>query len=179
MSKLMMMAVAVVAMAAVVSGGVVSADHATEVKVKGAEDFEPNALFKSNFRFAPGEIKVHSGDPVTWVDKDQLNVPHTITIVDPEDLPVNFNEAYLCLGADILPGVDFIGLCLPFLEAHGGLAFSQPVVDFGGAGLNVPGNSLFLPPDGSVSAQVTAAPGTTLHYMCILHPWMQGTITVK
>ena len=46
MSKLMMMAVAVVAMAAVVSGGVVSADHATEVKVKGAEDFEPNALFK-------------------------------------------------------------------------------------------------------------------------------------
>ena len=175
----LMIAVAAAAIAAVVSGGAVSAEHEKEVKVKGSEDFEPNALFKSNFRFAPGEIAIHSGDTVTWIDKDNLNVPHTITIVDSEDLPVNFSEAYLCLGADILPGVDFIGRCLPFLAAHGGLAFSTPVVNSGDAGLDVPGDSLFLPPDGSVSAQVTAAPGTTLHYMCILHPWMQGTITVE
>jgi plastocyanin len=179
MRKLMLIVIAAVAIVAVVSGGAVSADSEKEVKVKGSEDFEPNALFKSNFRFAPGDITVHSGDTVTWIDKDKLSVPHTITIVDPEDLPVDFATAYLCLGADIIPGVDFDGRCLPFLAAHGGLAFSTPVVNVGDAGVDVPGDSLFLPPDGSVSEQVTAAPGTTLHYMCILHPWMQGTITVE
>jgi plastocyanin len=179
MRKLLMIAVAAVAMAAVVSGGAVSADSETEVKVKGSEDFKPNALFKSNFRFDPGDITVNSGDTVTWIDRDKLNVPHTITIVDPEELPINFAEAYLCPGADVIPGVDFDGLCLPFLAAHGGIAFSMPVVNVGSAGLDVRGDSLLLPPDGSVSAQVTATPGTTLHYMCVLHPWMQGTITVE
>jgi plastocyanin len=179
MRTLLMIAVAAVAMAAVVSAGAVSANSETEVKVEGSEDFEPNALFKRNFRFAPGDITVNSGDIVTWLDKDKLDVPHTITIVDPEDLPVDFATAYLCLGSDIIPGVDFDGLCLPFLAAHGGIAFSTPVVNVGSAGLDVPGDSLFLAADGSVSAQVTAAPGTTLHYMCIVHPWMQGTITVE
>ena len=180
MRMLRMIAVAAVTMAAVVSGGAVNADPKTEVNVRGSEAFEPNALFKSNFRFAPGDITVHRGDTVTWIDKDKLDpVPHTITIVDPEDLPGDFSTAYLCLGADIIPGVDFDGRCLPFLATHGGVAFSTPVVNVGGAGLDVPGDSLFLPSSDSVSAQVTAAPGTTLHYMCILHPWMQGTITVE
>jgi hypothetical protein len=26
--------------------------------------------------------------------------------------------------------------------------------------------------------QVTASAGTTLHYLCIIHPWMQGSIKV-
>ena len=59
---------------------------------------------------------------------------------------------------------------------EGGKTFSDP----GGVeGLaNVPGDSLFIKPNGSVSAPVTAKAGTTLHYICIFHPWMQGVIKV-
>ena len=84
----LMIAVAAAAIAAVVSGGAVSAEHEKEVKVKGSEDFEPNALFKSNFSVCPRERSQYtSGNTVTWIDKDKLNVPHTITIVDPEAFP--------------------------------------------------------------------------------------------
>jgi hypothetical protein len=30
-----------------------------------------------------------------------------------------------------------------------------------------------------IAAAVTAPPGTTLLYLCAIHPWMQGEITVK
>jgi hypothetical protein len=31
----------------------------------------------------------------------------------------------------------------------------------------------------SISARVTAPAGTTLYYLCALHPWMQGSIKVR
>jgi plastocyanin len=120
MRKPMLIAIAAVAMAALMSAGVIDASSETDVEVRGTEDFQPNALFKSTFRFAPGDITVDSGDTVIWIDNDKLNVPHTITIVDAEELPVDFGTAYLCPAADVIPGADFDGLCLPFLAAHGG-----------------------------------------------------------
>ena len=30
----------------------------------------------------------------------------------------------------------------------------------------------------SITFKVTAKPGTTLHFVCAIHPWMQGTIKV-
>ena len=180
MKKSMTLTIAGVALATVVGAGAASAHSAKTVKTQGVEKMDPNAKFLSTFRFGPGDIEVRQGETVTWIDHDPPPVPHTITIVKPEDLSVDFVEAYTCLmDPDLLPGVSFDGLCLPFLAAHGGLAFTTPIVNVGGPGLDTPGDSLFLPPDSSVSAQVTAPPGTTLHYMCILHPWMQGTITVK
>ena len=56
---------------------------------------------------------------------------------------------------------------------------SGPVVDVGSPGFNEPGDSLFFGQGESISADVTAAPGTTLKYLCAIHPWMQGTITVR
>ena len=59
---------------------------------------------------------------------------------------------------------------------------SGPVVDVGAPGFNEPGDSLFFvaeEPFNTISAQVTAPAGTTLKYLCAIHPWMQGTITVR
>lgn len=53
-----------------------------------------------------------------------------------------------------------------------------PVVDVGGPGLDSPGDSLFFD-DESISATVTAPAGTTLLYLCAIHPWMQGEIAVR
>jgi plastocyanin len=177
MQKLIIMTVMAVGMVATVSRGMVSADDGKKVDIKGLETFETNALFLSNLRFAPENIKVDKGDTVTWKDDALTASPHTITIVDPEIVPFDFATAYICNWDKRILGVD--GPCLQFMDAHGGIPPSTPVVNAGRNGLDVAGDSIFLPPNGSVSAQVTAGPGTTLHYICIIHPWMQGSITVE
>jgi plastocyanin len=177
MQKLVMITIMAIAMVATVSIGIVSADGGKKVDIKGLETFEANALFLSNLRFAPEDIKVDKGDKVTWKDDALTSVPHTITIVDPADLPANFAEAYICNWDKRILGVD--GPCLQFMDAHGGIPPTTPVVNVGRNGLDAPGDSIFLAPNSSVSAQVTAAPGSVLHYICIIHPWMQGSITVE
>lgn len=177
MQKLVMITVMAIAIVATVSIGIVSADGAKKVNIKGLESFEANALFLSNLRFAPENINVEKGDTLTWVDDALTAVPHTITIVDREVLPVDFATAYICLWDKRILGVD--GPCLQFMDAHGGVPPITPVVNVGPNGLDAPGDSIFLPPNSSVSAQVTAGPGSVLHYMCIIHPWMQGKITIE
>jgi plastocyanin len=177
MKKLLMITVMAIGIVATVRLGTVSADGDKNVDVKGLETFEGNALFLSNLRFAPENTKVEKGDKVTWKDDALTTSPHTITIVNPEIVPVDFATAYICLWDKRILGVD--GACLQFMDAHGGIPPSTPVVNAGRNGLDVARDSIFLPPNGSVSAQVTAGPGTTLHYICIIHPWMQGTITVE
>ena len=56
---------------------------------------------------------------------------------------------------------------------------ANPVVNVGAAGFDQPGDSMFIPPHGRVSFDVTAPAGTTLHFMCAIHPWMQGRIKVR
>lgn len=144
----------------------------TTVAARGGEQFVPNALIQSTFRFSPGHISVSQGQTVTWVDEDRAaEEPHTVTIVDQSDLPTTIEEVFEC-GA---PGEP----CGDALAAHFG--GNTQVVDVGGPGLNAPGDSLlfgFDPEHPSISAEVTAPAGTTLSYLCALHPWMQGSITV-
>jgi plastocyanin len=177
MQKRVMMMVMAITMVAAVSIGMVNADGGKKVDIKGLETFEANSLFLSNLRFAPEHIKVEKGDKVTWKDDALTSVPHTITIFDPKLVPVDFATAYICNWDKRILGFD--GPCLQFVDAHGGIPPITPVVDVGSKGLDATGDSIFLPPNASVTAQITATPGTTLHYICIIHPWMQGTITVE
>jgi plastocyanin len=177
MKKLKIIIVMAIAMVATVSRGVANADGGKKVDVKGLETFEANSLFLSNLRFTPENIKVDKGDKVTWSDVALTPVPHTITIVEAADLPSNFAEAYICNWDKRILGFD--GPCLQFVDAHGGIPPTTPVVEVGRKGLDAPGDSIFLPQTSSVSAQITAAPGSVLHYICIIHPWMQGSITVE
>lgn len=44
-----------------------------------------------------------------------------------------------------------------------------------------PGDSLAISPTAvhkSITVTVTAPAGTVMHFLCAVHPWMQGTITV-
>jgi plastocyanin len=150
MQKLVMITVVAIAMVATVSAGKVSADSEKKVDIKGLENFETNSLFLSNLRFAPEDIKVEKGDTVTWKDDALTSVPHTITIFDPKVLPVDFATAYICNWDKRILGVD--GPCLEFMDAHGGIPPRTPVVNAGRNGLDVAGDSIFLPPNGSVSA---------------------------
>lgn len=140
----------------------------TTVAVRGGERFEPNAMIQSTFRFSPGPINVSQGQTVTWVDEDQAAFePHTVTIVAQSDLPTRIDEVFECQ------------VCGEAIDAH--IGGNTQVVDVGGPGLNTPGDSLLFAFDAdhsSISAEVTAPAGTTLFYLCAIHPWMQGSITV-
>jgi plastocyanin len=154
---------------AVVAGGGASASPLT-VAVRGGEQFVPNALIQSTFRFSPGPISATTGQTVTWVDADQVaDEPHTITVVAQADLPTDIEEALLECPE---------GPCGAALAGHFGGGVPVPVLEAGNAGLDAPGDSLLLLPGGSVDGVISAPAGTTLYYLCALHPWMQGSISV-
>ena len=58
----------------------------------------------------------------------------------------------------------------------------NPLVNVGAAGFGTPGDSIVIGPKGhggQATFKVTARPGTTLSFICIIHPWMQGRFLVK
>lgn len=162
---------------ALVAGPALAQDTKT-VEVRGGDILNPSGQFiKNNFRFQPKNISVTSGSVVRWVDNDESDAPHTVTIADQADLPSTIEELDACFA----PG----GLCIETIAAHDpGLDEVPPfnlVVNTGGPGLDARGDSLlFAGPFGeSVEAQVTAPAGSTLSYLCVFHPWMQGSIKVR
>jgi plastocyanin len=146
---------------ALIANGAVAAPGA--VRTTGIDRVVPNAMVQSTLRFTPGPIGATSGDEVTWTDDDVQMAPHTATIV--EEFPESTLEA--------------IFGCVPCADALAAHAVSGPVVNAGAPGFDEPGDSLFFGQGGTISAQVTAPAGTTLKYLCAIHPWMQGTIAVR
>ena len=136
------------------------------VLVLGADTFEANVLIQSTYRFSPERIYVTSGERLRWVDEDEGNDPHTITVVRRSQLPDAFGDLFAC------------DPCNDALGAHFGGPEPTIKVNQGRSGLNQPGDSLLLNPDDAVGAAVKAPAGTTLSYLCAIHPWMQGRITV-
>ena len=155
-----------VGIAVILSTGVVLAADKT-VRTNGDNKFVANAMIQSTLRFTPGTIRVASGSEVTWQHDDRTTEPHTITIVDEGDLPTSVDEVFACEA------------CGEALAGHFGGGAPVFVLDVGAAGLDAPGDSLLLFDDQSVTATVSAGSGTTLSYLCAIHPWMQGTINVQ
>jgi len=153
-----------VASALVLTTGVVLAADKT-VRTNGDNRFVANAMIQSTLRFTPGTIRVESGSEVTWQHDDRTTEPHTITIVEEADLPTSADEVFACEA------------CGAALDGHFG--GGGPVLDVGALGLDAPGDSLLFFDGESVTATVSAGPGTTLSYLCAIHPWMQGEINVQ
>jgi plastocyanin len=138
------------------------------VKTLGDEVFEPNKFVRADLRFSPGPVTLASGETVTWVHDDQTEAPHTATLVNEEDLPDDFTGLFDCQ------------VCAAALAAHFPGGPPVIVVDPDGDGqFSSPGDSLLFFDDGEISAQINAPSGTTLYYLCAIHPWMQGSINVK
>ena len=155
--------------ALVLATNVVFASAGNSVRTMGDERVVPNAMVQATLRFTPGMIKVASGEAITWTHDDNTTAPHTVTIV--EEYPEATLDAIFACGNPGQP-------CAVALAAHFANGFT-PVVEVGGAGLNSPGDSLFLFDDATITATVSAPSGTTLKYLCAIHPWMQGEIVVN
>jgi plastocyanin len=138
------------------------------VRILGRLVVEPNQYLQVTFRFRPGNVTVASGQDVKWDDVARLKQPHTVTIVRRSQLPQTSRETFTCEA------------CERALQRHGRPP-KRVVEDDRNRerGLDEPGDSRWIPPGGDVRATVSAPGGTTLYYLCAIHPWMQGSITVQ
>jgi hypothetical protein len=169
---------AVVAAGAVASSGKQSA--VTTVKaVEKLPTIEVNRYIQVNLHWNKDVYKVPSGGTIHVVNLAADEGPHTFTIVKKKDAPRTARQMVNCRicnalakahGAD--PNSDAPPK-YPFLEDGVGQQ-TPPNVDKPGdsgvTGKGKKGESIDLP--------VTAAPGTKLWMMCLIHPWMQAEIDV-
>jgi plastocyanin len=159
--------------AALLTGGASGAQKDQTIRSMGDEGFTPNVKVFSSLHFQPGKSSVASGGTLTFTHDDKTEDPHTLTIVDESDVPTTVGDVFNC-GS---PGT----VCDEAFQAFPPGPPASGFVNGPGTGDGIDGrlDSLFIFPGESASAPVTAEPGTTLHFMCAIHAWMQGTIEVK
>jgi hypothetical protein len=131
-----------------------------------------------------GPSTVHKGEELRIVNdtKPSQVGPHTFSLVEKGFLPKTSKQRKSCF----TPG----HICLAIAEWHQFNPKTERIgkeeIDAGPKGwstmgsLKKEGDSWFSgeKPGGSTEEVVTAKAGTTLYYMCAVHPWMQGSIKV-
>ncbi len=149
------------------------------VKEKYSLKLKPNRYIQDGMRFDRDVYRVKSGGTLQFKMTAPQEGPHTFTVVARKDLPKTANQAFNC------------AICNKLAIAHGADPNSEAPPTFlfleNGVGQNTPpqldraGDSAFLAPQkgASVSFKVTAKKGTTLRFMCLVHPWMQATLKVR
>ena len=156
------------------------APQTATVKEKYSLKLKPNRYIKDGMRFAKDVYTVKSGGTVKLVLTKPQEGPHTFSVVKQKDLPKTGDEAF-----------NHCKPCKSLSEAHGfdpnseGPPKFQYVEDGTGQNdppnLDKPGDSGVTGPEkgDTITFHVTAEKGKTLHFMCIIHPWMQAKLKVK
>lgn len=171
MSRRLMVAVAAIAVLGAGTTGAVAAKKsapAKSIRIVGELKFKPGKSVTDNQRFQSRSHQVKSGGTIKFVNKAKTEDPHTISFVN--QLPKSF-ECEECGAIE---------------EAHApsedGPPANMQVDSDGDGGFNTAGDSIFVAPPGgpgsSGELNVTAPAGTTLKFLCLIHPWMQGKLKV-
>jgi len=140
---------------------------------------KPNRYILDGLRWNRDVYRVRSGGTLHVVNDAPSEGPHTFTVVKRKDLPKTVKQAFNCK------------ICNTLAAAHGADPNSEAPPKFqyleNGVGQNTPPN-VDRPGDSGVTGpgkkgefidlKVTAKPGTTLRFMCIIHPWMQAKVIV-
>ena len=150
-------AVALSASAATSAGATAATPAPTKQKlaIVGRSAFKINKLAFDNQRFSKSVVRISSGGTIRLTNRAKTQLPKSF------DCDV-CGEIFAAHGAG---------------DPNGGLV--NPVVDVGAPGYDQPGDSTFVAPHARVSFKVTAPAGTTLHFICAIHSWMQGRIKVS
>lgn len=170
---------AVVAAIAAAAAG--ASNHATGLTIKATDKGASYVINKSvtdKMYFTPGKATIKSGQTLTFeYDGRPGGEPHTITIVSAKDLPKTAAQISNCTICNKLAAGHLKNPHAPPGPtndiAHWTLDKGQPGLDTAGDSIAIEGAK-----HRSISIKVTAPAGTVLHFMCAVHPWMQGTLTV-
>jgi hypothetical protein len=150
--------------------------HATVNAVQKVQ-FKINRYVKDGLRWQKDVYKVRSGGTLHIVNKAD-DGPHTFSIVKRGDRPrttKQINQCEVCQQIGQQHGADPNSDAPPtHLFVDDGVGQDTP------ANFDKPGDSLFVGPQpgASADAKITAAKGTTLFFICAIHPWMQAKVIV-
>jgi plastocyanin len=151
-------------------------DNGAQIRIAGGTVFKAGHSVSDNQRFT-GTTSVRPGQTIKVVNRAKSDEPHTVTFVKRSDLPRSFAD----MGKPIFE---------EFMKAHevpqgpGGPdgpppAPGKPVVNAGAEGFDMVGDSYFFQGKRySIKVAASAKKGT-YSYLCLIHPWMQGTVRVK
>jgi plastocyanin len=153
-----------------------SAPKKNTITEKGGATIKPNRYIQDELRFAKDVYNIKSGGAITFINTVADEGPHTVTIVKKKDLPRKSPACPICEKLGQAHGADPNSDAPPkFQFLENGVGTDQiPSVDR-------PGDSVLSgagQKGEKVTFNVTAKKGTTLYFMCIIHPWMQGKIQV-
>jgi len=141
-------------------------------------------LTKGKLKFV-GPESVTAGDQLEIVNKTNPRQvgPHTFSLVTKGSLPKTPKARKSCFAPK--------HICLAVAKWHGFNAKTERITvnpaKAGPAGWSTMGNATGKKGDswfsgekkgGHISQEVTAEAGTTLYYLCAVHPWMQGRVNV-
>ena len=166
-----------------VSGVAVAASSApSKVTVTESQTTKmvPNRYIQDGLRWKKDVYTIKSGGTLHVVNTVATEGPHTFTIVKKSDLPKTAAQINNCK------------ICNKLAQAHGADPQSNAPPKFqyleNGVGQNTAPN-VDRPGDSGVTGEgkkgesidmkVTAKAGTTLYFMCLIHPWMQGKLVVR
>jgi hypothetical protein len=169
-----------------VSGVAVAANTAAvpkKVTIEQSQSFKfvPNRYVKDGLRWKKDVYTVKSGGTLHLVNSVITEGPHTFSVVRKKDLPKTAAQANNCK------------ICQKLGQAHGFDPNSEGPPKFffleNGTGsttppsVDRPGDSALIGPGNKrgehVDLKITAKRGTTLYFMCLIHPQMQSKIIVK
>jgi hypothetical protein len=148
------------------------APNRATLRIKSGVEVKINRFISDKLRFGRDATEIRSGGTV--VVRNPTEQPHTVSVVRRRELPKNTRQVERCFEGPP---------CSRFFEAHQvneqTEEVGQPVVNAGKAGVNRPGDSVFIAPKGRTNLQITADRGTTLYFLCAPHPWMQSQFRVR
>jgi plastocyanin len=180
--RALVLAVSVAALALAISGSVSTA----ATTPTGKTEVISIELTKGKLKFVGPETVV-AGDQLEIVnDTNPKQVgPHTFSLATKGSLPKTRKAMQSCFSPK--------KICLAIAKWHGfnpkTERISKNLVKAGPAGWSTMGDATGKTGDSwftgekkkgtHVSQEVTAEPGTTLYYICAVHPEMQGSVTVE
>jgi hypothetical protein len=142
-----------------------------QLRIVGGVTLKPGQSITDDQRFVARNLRVRSGQTVRLRNRAKTEDPHTLSLVRRADQPRRPEQAFNCEACGAFFGAHQVD------EETGEVG--QPLVNVGAEGFDQPGDSIFVPPGGTVRFDVTADEGRTLYYLCAVHPWMQGKLRVR
>ncbi|HKG38475.1 MAG TPA: hypothetical protein VKB25_05750 [Conexibacter sp.] len=152
----------------------------TTIKSTTSFKFKPNRYVQDGLRWAKDSYAVSSGGTVHVVNGDGSEGPHTLTVLAKKDVPKTVRTLFNCRACNQLTrahGADPETEGPPrfnFLENGVGQDRSPDLDRPGDSGVTGQGRK-----GESIDFHVTARAGTTLYFICLIHPWMQSKIEVQ
>ena len=149
------------------------------IKQSASLKMKPNRYIQDGLRWDKDTYSVKSGGTIHVINTQANEGPHTFTVVKPADEPktgAQINSCKICEKLGKAHGADPNSDAppkFPFLENGVGQDTPPSVDRPGDSGITGEGKK-----GESIDLKVTAKKGSTLTFMCLIHPWMQAKVVV-